>query len=200
MQGTSPRRPDPLGGGVSTADLAALRTALLRYARHRLHNSALAEDAVSETLLAAFEDRHARPDRVQPTAWLFGILRHKLVDQLRQLGRETPAGDDLPDADSQGPQWFVGGSWAGVSGVPTPPEDVCDHRRFERQVLACCDQLPRLQRQAFVMRELRGDGPDDVCRCLGITEGHLWVLVHRARQRIRAMLVAQGGPAAPSRA
>jgi RNA polymerase sigma-70 factor (ECF subfamily) len=70
--------------------LETLRPQLLRYARLQLHNDAWAEDAVSETLLAAIEKPEAFAGRAQPKTWLTGILKHKLVDQMRRSSGPTP--------------------------------------------------------------------------------------------------------------
>jgi len=173
-------------------DLAALRTSLLRYARARQRNATLAEDAVSDTLLAAWQAQMSFPTHAQGTAWVYGILRHKLVDQIRQQSREVPAGDALPEPDTRSPDWFVGAAWCGMTSTQTEPEHACAQQQFLDLVLRCCDQLPPMQRQAFLLRELLDDEPASVCAELGITEGNLWVLVHRARARLRGLLQKQG--------
>jgi RNA polymerase sigma-70 factor (ECF subfamily) len=190
-------------------DLCELHPRLLRYARSRVHNLGLAEDAVSETLLAAWERGAVFPTPAKATAWVFGILRHKLVDQLRQQGRETPAGEQLPEPDTRSLDWYVGGDWCGVTSAVSEPDQACSRRQFVELLLRCCERLPPAQRQAFVMREIDGDDPASVCQQLGVTEGNLWVLVHRARVQLRAMLGehwllphelrAMSGPAAPLR-
>ena len=72
---------------------------LLRFARSRLRNAVLAEDAVSETLLAALAKPQAFDNRSQLKTWLIGILKHKLVDQIRRNCRElsTTTADDEQD-------------------------------------------------------------------------------------------------------
>src|SRR5205085_2433160 len=57
--------------------LAEHRTYLLRYARLQLRNDAWAEDAVSETLLAALTKPQSFGNRSQLKTWLVGILKHK---------------------------------------------------------------------------------------------------------------------------
>jgi RNA polymerase sigma-70 factor (ECF subfamily) len=67
----------------------ALRPQLLRFARTQLRNEAWAEDAVSDTLLAALGRPQAFAGRSQLKTWLVGILKHKVVDQLRRHTRAT---------------------------------------------------------------------------------------------------------------
>ena len=58
----------------------ALRSQLMRFARSQLRNDAWAEDAVSDTLLAALEKPGSFAGQSQLMTWLIGVLKHKLVD------------------------------------------------------------------------------------------------------------------------
>jgi RNA polymerase sigma-70 factor (ECF subfamily) len=180
-------------GPLRAPDLAELRSPMLRFARSRLRNTTLAEDAVSETLLAALEKPQAFASPAQGRAWLFGILRHKLVDQIRQQSRETPAGDSLPETDTRNGTWTGAGAWQGASDPLDEPEAACSQREFLALVQRCCDRLPELQRRSFVLREIQDLDPDDICQELGVSKVHLWVLVHRAKRRLRTLLQDQWG-------
>ncbi len=68
-----------------------MRPMLVRMARQRLRNDAWAEDAVSETLVAALESPAAFAGRAKVQTWLVGILKHKVVDQIRRHTRECQA-------------------------------------------------------------------------------------------------------------
>ncbi|MFN7444787.1 MAG: sigma factor, partial [Curvibacter sp.] len=69
--------------------LAALRPDLLRFARLQLRDAAAAEDAVQEALLAALGNAGQFDGRAQVKTWVFGILKHKIVDTIRQQARST---------------------------------------------------------------------------------------------------------------
>ena len=77
--------------------LVAHRDYLLKFARLQLRNESWAEDAVSETLLAALNKPQAFANRSQLKTWLVGILKHKVIDQLRRHAREATA---LTDDDA----------------------------------------------------------------------------------------------------
>ena len=68
--------------------VAALRPMLMRVARKRLRNDAWAEDAVSETLVAALEEPGVFAGRSSLQTWLVGILKYQTVHQLRRHTRE----------------------------------------------------------------------------------------------------------------
>jgi RNA polymerase sigma-70 factor (TIGR02943 family) len=157
----------------------------MKFARCRVRNPALAEDAVSETMLAALESGRSFVSNAHCAAWMYAVLRHKLVDQLRRQSRETPSGDLVFDETTERTAWDGTGAWTGGADAWSDPEQACSHRQFVELVGRCCDDLPPVQRKAFVMRELLGMEAEAICRQLEVTKGHLWVLVHRARQRLR---------------
>src|SRR3569623_1459170 len=87
--------------GTIENDLAQHRTYLLRYARLQLRNDAWAEDAVSETLRAALTKPQSFGNRSQLKTWLVGILKHKVIDILRQRQREVHLADDDGDGSEE---------------------------------------------------------------------------------------------------
>ena len=177
-------------GGLSAAapDVALLHAQLLRFAKSRLRNEALAEDAVSEAVLAALDARPQFSNPSQARAWMFGVLRHKLVDELRQQGRESPSGDMEPEGDVDEGAWRGAGFWCGGRSVADDPEQSCQQRQLMALLARCCERLPQNQARAFILWEVRGLEAGAICEQLGVKEAHLWVLLHRARQRLRDML------------
>src|SRR6187402_1998135 len=82
------------------SQLAEHQAYLLRFARLQLRNDAWAEDAVSETMLAALAKPQSFGSRSQLKTWLVGILKHKVVDALRHHSREVSTPQTDPDSDS----------------------------------------------------------------------------------------------------
>ena len=72
----------------------------MRFARLQLRNDAWAEDAVSETMLAAIAKPQSFSGQSQLKTWLVGILKHKVVDALRANLREVNASDLQGDRES----------------------------------------------------------------------------------------------------
>ena len=70
--------------------------ALFGFAVLRVRDHAAAQDLVQETFLAAIKGKENFAGRSNERAWLFGILRNKLVDFYRLQGRELSFAD--PDA------------------------------------------------------------------------------------------------------
>jgi RNA polymerase sigma-70 factor (TIGR02943 family) len=169
----------PPEGGFAP-DLLRIHGQLMRFARAQVRTAALAEDAVSAAVVAALESRKRFATESQATAWMFGVLRHKLVDELRQQGREVPSGDMLDEGQAP-PAWHDSSVWG-------DPELAYRQMQFIEVVSACFERLPSAHAVAFELRELEGLDTPTICERLGLSEGHLWVQLHRARRKLRAML------------
>ncbi|MFM9915433.1 MAG: sigma-70 family RNA polymerase sigma factor [Rhizobacter sp.] len=173
--------------------VARTHARLLRFAKTQLRNAALAEDAVSETVLAALNTSNAFATESQVVAWLFGVLRHKLVDQLRHLGREIPSSEGLVDSDGNACAATNHALWGRGDVSWHDPEHILRQREFVELVKRCCAHLPRLQSEAFVMYELHELDASTICGRLNIRRGHLWVLLYRARAALRLLLMREWG-------
>ncbi|MCE4555859.1 sigma-70 family RNA polymerase sigma factor [Roseateles cellulosilyticus] len=169
--------------------IEALRPVLLKYARLQLRNPAWAEDAVSETMLAALEKPQAFAGHSQLKTWLIGILKHKLVDQIRRNSRElsTTATDD-ESADLDDLLFAADGHWREAQHDWGNPEDSLRQLDFMRVLEACVEKLPGQQGRLFMMREWLELESDEICKELAITPTNLWVMLHRARLRLRDCL------------
>jgi RNA polymerase sigma-70 factor (ECF subfamily) len=153
-----------------TEELARLRPKLMAYALRRTRSRDQAEDAVQEALLAALEGLDGYAGGASLSTWLFGILKHKIVDGLRRGSREQPLAQDMDTLMHAGPG----------------PEQSCASRTALLLLERSLGRLPRKSADAFVLCEILGMDTPEACRALGVTPSHCWVLVHRARQRLRA--------------
>ncbi|MBY0366574.1 MAG: sigma-70 family RNA polymerase sigma factor [Proteobacteria bacterium] len=171
--------------------IEALRPTLLKYARLQLRNPAWAEDAVSDTLLAALEKPQVFASQSQIKTWLIGILKHKLVDQIRKNCREVSTsatsedGEDLEDL-----LFSSNGHWRETQLDWGNPEDALRQLDFMKVLEACVEKLPGQQGRLFMMREWLELDSDEICKELSITPTNLWVMLHRARLRLRECLQA----------
>jgi RNA polymerase sigma factor (sigma-70 family) len=146
------------------------RRPLLRACRRVLPETR-AEDAVQQALVAAwtalergYEVRELRP-------WLFRIAHNTALNQLRVSGYDH---DELMD---------------GLRGG-TVPEEELERRIVVRATLAGVAALPERQRQALLRIAVEGRAQEDVAAELGVSEGAVRQLVHRARVQLRAAATA----------
>jgi RNA polymerase sigma-70 factor (TIGR02943 family) len=180
------------GLGISFEnEVAALRSYLLRFARLQLRNDAWAEDAVSETMLAAIAKPQAFAGQSQLKTWLVGILKHKVVDALRSNLREVNASDLGGDRESDELDAIGFKADGHFSERPADwgnPDQDLNQRQFMAIMDACVAKLPPVQGRLFLMREWLELDAEEVCKELGITATNLYVQLHRARLRLRECL------------
>jgi RNA polymerase sigma-70 factor (TIGR02943 family) len=170
--------------------LAQHRDYLLRFARLQLRNDAWAEDAVSETLLAALSKPQSFGNRSQLKTWLVGILKHKVIDVLRQRQREVALdpeeGDGGEELDAL--MFKADGHYASRPTDWGNPEQDLNSRQFFQVLEACTDKLPAAMGRVFLMREWLELSSEEICKELSLTPTNLYVQLHRARLRLRECL------------
>lgn len=163
---------------------------LYRFALARLRNAELAENCVQETFLAALAARDTFSGRSSERTWLVGILKRKVYDHYRTTAREAPAEDPdaelgpVPDLFDDRGRWKVGPAEWGS------PDGDLEKAEFRAVLAACMEALPGRLRESFTMREMDGLDAGELCKVLGVTETNLWVMLHRARTRLRQCLEA----------
>lgn len=171
--------------------LVAQRDYLLRFARLQLRNDAWAEDAVSETVLAALAKPQSFGNRSQLKTWLVGILKHKIVDAFRHHRREVCGLDSTAD-DNADPLEAMNFDATGHFSEPPAdwgnPEQQINNRQFFEVLDACINKLPAAQGRLFLMREWLELSSEEICKELALTPTNLYVQLHRARLRLRECL------------
>ena len=170
--------------------LAEHRGYLMRFARLQLRNDTWAEDAVSETLLAALTKPQSFANRSQLKTWLVGILKHKVIDILRQRRREIVLHDDEGDGtdELEALMFKADGHFVHAPADWGNPEQELDSKRFFIVLDACAEKLPAAMGRIFLMREWLELDSDEICKELGLTPTNLYVQLHRARLRLRECL------------
>lgn len=162
---------------------------LYRYALARLRDSSIAEEAVQETFLAAWKNRKSFKGGATLRTWLTGILKYKIVDEIRKRTRERALlvpedGEETLDDlfDKLGHAKSPANIWHG-----DPSKDF-ERVEFWACFHSCLSKLPQKLADAFVMREVDGLASNEICKDLGLTSTNYWVIIHRARLKLRECL------------
>ncbi len=159
---------------LTWSDLTQHRAFLVHYARRRLHDPALAEDLVHDVFEAVISGRASFGGRSALRSFLVAILRHKIVDLVRERsGHDSLYTCDLDDE----------------LALPCPlprPDEVAEQRERLASTLQRIAALPAGLRDAMQLRVLRDHTTEAVCTLLGISEQNLFVRMHRARAQLAA--------------
>jgi RNA polymerase sigma-70 factor (TIGR02943 family) len=171
--------------------LESHRTYLLRFARLQLRNDAWAEDAVSETLLAALAKPQAFSEKSQLKTWLVGILKYKVIDTFRQHAREVSVdmtGEGSGEDELDRLLFKPDGHFAHEPADWGNPEQDLSSRQFLMVLEMCTERMPPTLGRVFLMREWLELSSEEICKELGLTSTNLYVQLHRARMRLRECL------------
>jgi RNA polymerase sigma factor (sigma-70 family) len=134
------------------------------YAATLLRDRAAAEDVTA----AAFERAYRRRDafderRGSPRAWLFGIVRHAALDELRRRKRVAALPDDPPHAS----------------------EDIAEATARRAAVRAALARLTARDRELIALRFYAGLSNSELASVVGVSATNAGTLVHRAMTKLR---------------
>lgn len=195
-----------MSGNISLhGQLEALRPLLVKFAFLQLRNEALAEDAVQDALIAVLE----KPDRFAGQSslrtYVTGILKFKIIDNLRAATRERQleTQEDQSEDDLVDSLFMADGHTRDMPRDWGDPDRTLEQKDFFRVLEVCLEKLPAKTARVFMMREWLELETDEICKELAITSSNAWVLLYRARLRLRECLDlnwfgrADGAPSAP---
>ncbi len=144
-----------------------------RFFYYRTFHRAEAEDLTETTFLKAWSGLK----RMEPRAnlnlrpWLLRIARNLWIDRHRTAREEAALDEQAPLA------------------APLPdPEEAALHEETRSLLDEALQDLPERLREVVVYRFLHGMSHREVAELLGLEEGHVRVLQHRALQRLRRWL------------
>lgn len=165
---------------------------LFRYALVRLRDEVRAEDAVQETLLAALQHLDSYSGRSTERTWLTGILKHKVVDQIRKACKEVPFEPSDTDLSEFDPlferQDVFKDHWSDTLSPRIwhrSPEDAVQQDEFFGVLQKCIGKLPVRVAHVFTMREMDELDTEEICQLLELSASNYWVMMHRARMSLR---------------
>jgi RNA polymerase sigma-70 factor (ECF subfamily) len=166
-------------GGVTDFSVLVQRhnRSLYRVARAILKDDCEAEDVVQQAHLNAYLHLNQFQGRSKFSTWLGRIARREAVARLRARRRAaepTPV-EELPLATPQG----------------ASPEETAARNEVARALESAIDALPHPYRAVVVLRYLEDLDTDEAARWLGVSEGNLRVILHRARQLLREHVLEQ---------
>lgn len=166
---------------------------LFNYAIVRINNTEKAEDLVQETFLSALKAKDGFEGRSSERTWLISILKRKIIDTYRKqvASREssmTDYGQNISDRDFYRSEEPFKGHWMEGRGPHSHsllPEGEIEQEELMAVIRTCISKLPSNLAAVFIMKMIDEAESEEVCQELGITPSNLWVMLHRARLKMR---------------
>ncbi len=166
---------------------------LYHYALTRVRKEEVAEDLVQETLFVAVRTHEKFGGRSTERSWLVGILKNKICDYFRKLGRETNFTDLEFFSDEHSDKFDGENYWIherGPSDWKPEGEEAMKRAEFWQALQSALAKLPERIAAVFTLREIDDIPSKEICAMLNISEANLWVMLHRARMALRQDLEA----------
>ncbi|HYP13876.1 MAG TPA: RNA polymerase sigma factor [Bryobacteraceae bacterium] len=153
--------------------LLACQASLYRYARSLTRDPMSAEELVQETFRRALG---ARQKPVPPTeentrAWLFTILRHHWLNELRR--NKNSRAFDLHE----------------IPLYTEPLDAQLSRKLLQSEIRTAIDMLPEPYREVVVLRDIEGMSYDEIARLLACRPGTVMSRLSRARDLLRRALL-----------
>jgi RNA polymerase sigma factor (sigma-70 family) len=204
------------GDGAAFGELTApYRRELQVHCYRMLGSLEDAEDALQDTLLAAWRGPGAFEGRASLRTWLYQVATRRCLDARRAAGRRPAKAWDVPDVEPPEPTrlgevvWLQPYPDALLDGLPaTPPGPEARYELAESISLAfvtACQVLPPRQLAVLVLRDVLGFPAAEVAGMLGISVDAANSALKRARAGLQRSRCAElsavsraGGSAAGS--
>ena len=159
---------------------------LYAFALAKTGDAELSKDLVQDTFVAALKNMERFRGEASVRTWLTSILRNKVVDHYRALGRKGRK-LDLPD-DEEG--YFENLMWRREQ-APQAWEDAADPEALMAYLHRCLEQMPERLQAILRLKYLEGVATEDILDDLEPTQQNYWVLLHRSRLKMRQCIEEQ---------
>jgi len=191
--------------------LIALRPQLLRFARQRIRDDAIAEDTVQETLLAVLENPDRYAGKSSLSTYVISILKFKIIDDFRSSIRNITQNanhsanhsaklansgfeEDMFESqtmcmEQDGVSKIRYGITQSSLCSESNPLAELEQKNFFVNLEIALHDLPSKSARAFTLSDCMELDSTEICQELGITKNNLMVSVHRARHALRSALV-----------
>ncbi len=157
------------------------RGPLYRYFLRQCNHAGQADELFQDVFMRVIGAAAGYEPTAKFSTWLFRIARNRLVDHWRKLGREPV---DPPAAGEDGDE--------GVFDPPAPdgetPHNRAEQQQLGRALLAALNELPEVQRDAFLLAEEGGLTLEEIASVSGVSRETIKSRLRYATAKLRNKL------------
>ncbi|MFJ1764854.1 sigma-70 family RNA polymerase sigma factor [Amycolatopsis sp. NPDC088138] len=150
-----------------------------------------AEDALQDTLLAAWQGLAGFEGRASVRTWLYRIATNRCLNVLRSAGRRPAKEWDVPQFEPPAPSrlgeivWLEPYPQHLLEAAPGPEAGYEQAEAVSLAFVTALQVLPARQRAVLILREVLGYHADEVAEMLGSTVASVTSALKRARAGLR---------------
>lgn len=164
-------------GGVSSQKafrkmVRILLPKLTQFLRRSIRSEAAIQDALQETFLGVHRGLNRFEGKCRLSTWVYSLAYRKACDFHAQEYRRKPFEMD------QEPYTEI---WEMPEVHELPIDELFYQTRLLKEILSLAQQLPKIYRDAYQLRDLDGLCGEDAAEILGISVTLIRVRLHRAR-------------------
>jgi len=161
---------------ITSATIQELSPGLFAFAYRAVRQREEAEDLVQDTWISALRTVPSFEGRSTLRTWLVSILRRRIADRFR---RARPA-EQLEEE-----------KLLALDNTAAPEERI-DAYEAANLATRAMTELSELERTAVTLCDVQDLERDEASAKMGVTRGHLRVLLHRGRHKLETSLKASG--------
>ncbi len=150
-----------------------LKNRLFGLAYSIIGNGAEAEDAVQETFIKLWNMRERLQQIENLEGWCMKVLRNLAIDHLR---RRPQAAETIEN------RWDL-------ADTAADPHQQIESQDELKRIGQLIDSLPEKQQIVLRLRDVQGYSYREICEMLDMPMSQVKVYLHRARQKMRTLLV-----------
>ncbi len=166
---------------------------LYSFAIVRLSDPDLSADLVQETYLSALKAKEQFKGDSSEKTWLTSILKRKIIDvyRKRSASKEIYLNDYKSGIIDEAQFSYDGpfeGHWKEAKGPGSYsllPEGELEKKELREILERCISRLPENLASVFIMKMIDEASSEEICKELDITTSNVWVIMHRARLKLR---------------
>ena len=176
-------------GDMSAFELLVRRyqTPLINYIHRSIDDYQRAEDLSQETFLRVFKSANRYAPTASFKSWLYTIATNLCRNEIRNRTRRNTY--FLEDLVEDGEDVYHAAIMQDTRYLPDSLLEKKEQRQIIRKALA---QLPENQRVALTLVTYQDLRYEEVAKILGCSVGAVKALIHRARQKMRKLLIKAG--------
>jgi RNA polymerase sigma-70 factor, ECF subfamily len=166
---------------------------MVRVAQAHVRDAFVAEEIAQDAWMCLLTGLDRFEGRSSLRTWLLRVVRNLAVDRGVAERRSFPGGslgsDDGGLVPGAAPVGMRAGRWESPPGLWHADDDrVADSAETMAVIRSAIEALPTRQRAVIQLHDIVGCPSTEVCALLGLSPVNQRVLLHRARERVRAAL------------